>query len=125
MHIRELLSRTKMAERQVRYLISEGFIPAPRGGRANADYGDDHIAAINRYNRLRELGFPPAAIKVLLQSKEGAPFGVAPGITLVVDPQLLGLAVPIEPILETIHKLLNTILREQAHDNVSDTQIDH
>jgi len=125
MHIRELLSRTKMAERQVRYLISEGFIPAPRGGRANADYGDDHIAAINRYNRLRELGFPPAAIKVLLQSKEGAPFVVAPGITLVVDPQLLGLAVPIEPILETIHKLLNTILREQAHDNVSDTQIDH
>jgi len=125
MHIRELLSRTKMAERQVRYLISEGFIPAPRGGRANADYGDDHIAAINRYNRLRELGFPPAAIKVLLQSKEGAPFVVAPGITLVVDPQLLGLAVPIEPILETIHKLLNTILREQAHDNVDDTQIDH
>ena len=125
MHIRELLSRTKMAERQVRYLISEGFIPAPRGGRANADYGDDHIAAINRYNRLRELGFPPAAIKVLLQSKEGAPFVVAPGITLVVDPQLLGLAVTIEPILETIHKLLNTILREQAHDNVSDTQIDH
>jgi MerR family copper efflux transcriptional regulator len=125
MHIRELLSRTKMAERQVRYLISEGFIPAPRGGRANADYGDDHIAAINRYNRLRELGFPPAAIKVLLQSKEGAPFVVAPGITLVVDPQLLGLAVPIEPILETIHKLLNTILREQAHDNVSDTQFDH
>ena len=125
MHIRELLSRTKMAERQVRYLISEGFIPAPRGGRANADYGDDHIAAINRYNRLRELGFPPAAIKVLLQSKEGAPFIVAPGITLVVDPQLLGLAVPIEPILETIHKLLNTILREQAHDNVSETQIDH
>ena len=125
MHIRELLSRTKMAERQVRYLISEGFIPAPRGGRANADYGDDHIAAINRYNRLRELGFPPAAIKVLLQSKEGAPFVVAPGITLVVDPQLLGLAVPIEPILETIHKLLNTILREQAHDNVSDTQFEH
>ena len=125
MHIRELLSRTKMAERQVRYLISEGFIPAPRGGRANADYGDDHIAAINRYNRLRELGFPPAAIKVLLQSKEGAPFVVAPGITLVVDPQLLGLAVPIEPILETIHKFLNTILREQAHDNVSDTQFDH
>ena len=124
MHIRELLSRTKMAERQVRYLISEGFIPAPRGGRANADYGDDHIAAINRYNRLRELGFPPAAIKVLLQSKEGAPFVVAPGITLVVDPQLLGSAVPIEPILETIHKLLNSIFKEQAHDDVSDTQID-
>lgn len=124
MHIRELLSLTRMSERQVRYLISEGFIPAPRGGRANADYGDDHIIAINRYNRLRELGFPPAAIKVLLQSKEGAPFVVAPGITLVVDPQLLGSAVPIEPILETIHKLLNSILKEQAHDDVSDTQID-
>ena len=90
MNIRELVAITGIPERQMRYLIAEGFMPPPRGGRANADYGDDHVAAIRRYTRLRELGFPPAAIKLLREAKEGAPFPVAPGVTLVVDPQLLG-----------------------------------
>jgi hypothetical protein len=52
MNMRELTRRARVTERQVRYLIAEGFIPAPRGGRANADYGDDHVAAIRRYARL-------------------------------------------------------------------------
>ena len=37
MNMRELTRRARVTERQVRYLIAEGFIPAPRGGRANAD----------------------------------------------------------------------------------------
>ena len=90
MKIRELTELTGVAERQVRYLIAEGFIPPPRGGRATADYGEDHVAAIRRYAKLHELGFPPAAIKLLLEAREGAPFPVAPGITLIVDPGLLG-----------------------------------
>jgi len=32
MHIRELTVRTKIAERQVRYLIAEGFVPPPAVG---------------------------------------------------------------------------------------------
>ena len=88
MNIRELVGPTGIPERQIRYLIAEGFMPAPHGGASNADYGDDHVAAINRYTRLRELGFPPAAIKLLLEGGQGAPFPVAPGITLVVDPDL-------------------------------------
>ena len=43
MHIRDLTARTGTTERQVRYLIAEGFVPSPSGGRANADYGDDHV----------------------------------------------------------------------------------
>ena len=57
MKIAELAALTGVAERQVRYLIAEGFIPAPHGGRAHADYGDDHVKAIGRYTRLRDLGF--------------------------------------------------------------------
>ena len=68
MRLTELIARTGIAERQVRYLISEGFIPSPSGGRSNADYGEAHVAGIRRYMRLRELGFPPAAIKLLLYS---------------------------------------------------------
>ena len=115
MNMRELTRRARVTERQVRYLIAEGFIPAPRGGRANADYGDDHVVAIRRYARLRELGFPPAAIKLLLDSREGAPFVVAPGITLVVDPNLLGSGTRPDPLIERIAKLLNDLLKEQAN----------
>src|SRR5712672_3357981 len=90
MRMRELTDLTGVAERQVRYLIAEGFIPPPQGGRANADYTEDHVAVIHRYSRLRELGFPPAAIKLLLQAREGAPIPVGPGVTLVVDPAVIG-----------------------------------
>jgi DNA-binding transcriptional MerR regulator len=117
MKMRELTRRARVTGRQVRYLIAEGFIPAPRGGRANADYGDDHVVAIRRYARLRELGFPPAAIKLLLDAREGAPFVVAPGITLVVDPNLLGSGTRPDPLVERIAKLLNDLLKEQENDD--------
>src|SRR5215471_4186141 len=112
MRMNDLTDLTGIAERQVRYLIAEGFIPPPRGGRANADYGEDHVAAIDRYARLRDLGFPPAAIKLLLQAGEGAPIPVAPGITLIVDPKLLASGKSVQPIIESIHSLLTELFKE-------------
>ena len=113
MHIRELCARTGIVERQVRYLIAEGIVPPPRGGRANADYGDDHVAAVRRYLRLRELGFPPAAIRLLLQARDGAPFPVAPGVTLVIDPELLASGADPQPLLDRIGIRLRDLLRER------------
>jgi DNA-binding transcriptional MerR regulator len=110
MRMNELTDLTGIAERQVRYLIAEGFIPPPRGGRANADYGEDHVAAIRRYVRLRDLGFPPAAIKLLLQAREGAPIPVAPGITLVVDPDLIGSGADVADLGERIVQILSKVL---------------
>ena len=117
MKIRELIDLTGVAERQVRYLIAEGFVPAPHGGRSNADYGDEHVEAIRRYMRLRDLGFPPAAIRLLLEAREGAPFPVAPGITLVVDPNLLGSGAEAQPLAERITALLSELLRDRSHDD--------
>ncbi len=90
MRMRELIKKTGLAERQVRFLVAEGFIPPPKGGRANADYGDEHLSAILRYVRLKELGFPPAAIRLLVDAKEGVPVIIEPGITLVIATERLG-----------------------------------
>jgi MerR family copper efflux transcriptional regulator len=117
MKIRELIALTGVAERQVRYLIAEGFVPAPHGGRSNADYGEEHVEAIRRYSKLRDLGFPPAAIKLLLEAREGAPFPVAPGLTLVVDPDLLGSGADIGPLVARITALLTDLLKETSHDD--------
>jgi len=114
MRMNDLTDVTGIAERQVRYLIAEGFIPPPRGGRANADYGEDHVAAIQRYVRLRDLGFPPAAIKLLLQAREGAPIPVAPGITLVVDPDLIGSGADVGDLAERIVTLLSKVLGNKS-----------
>ena len=119
MHIRELVARTGISERQVRYLIAEGFMPPPTGGRAMADYGEAHVEAIQRYLSVRALGFPPAAIRKLLEAKEGAPFPVAPGITLVVDPLLLNSSTPIKPVLARLKEILIKIFREPKNDKSS------
>lgn len=118
MHIRDLTAKTGTTERQVRYLIAEGFVPPPSGGRANADYGDDHVKAIARYGRLRDLGFPPAAIKLLLQAQEGVPFPVAPGITLVISPDLFGAGTMVEPVVDRVRSVLTDLFMESEYADI-------
>ena len=76
MNFRELSATSGVAERQIRYLITEGFVPSPRGSRTRPEYGDDHLAAIRHYAQLREKGFRPAAIKLLQEER----YPVAPGL---------------------------------------------
>lgn len=116
MTLRELTERVGVAPRQVRYMIAEGFVPAPAGGRARASYGEEHVVAIQRYMRLRGLGFTPASIRVLQQAREGVPFTVAPGITLVVDPALIASGEPVEPLSQRIESLLGEVLNERGED---------
>ena len=117
MKLDELSRRACVAPRQIRYLIAEGFVPAPDGGRARASYGPEHLAAIRRYSRLKGLGFPPAAVRLLLQTREGVPFPLAPGITLVVSPDLVASGAPAAPLIERLRSLLPDILDEHKGDN--------
>lgn len=86
----DLVSITGTTPRHIRYLIAEGFVPPPTGGRTYASYSDVHVTAIRRYERLRSLGFPPAAIRLLLDAREGIPVPIANGLTLVIAPELIG-----------------------------------
>ena len=115
MRLKELMERTGAAERQIRYLISEGCVPPPRGGRANADYGEDHVEAIIRFARLKELGFPPAAIRLLLDATAGIPFPISKGVTLVVDTSRLASGADVEPMVTKAREVLAHILSK--HEN--------
>jgi len=106
----ELSERTGLSARQVRYLIAEKFIPPPAGGRAHARYGAEHVAAIRRYSQLRDLGFTPASIRILLQGGHGVPFPVADGVTLTVAPELVASGVAPNPLVSTLEALLRRIL---------------
>lgn len=86
----DLVAATGTTPRQIRYLIAEGFVPPPTGGRTHASYSDGHVTAIRRYDRLRSLGFPPAAIRLLLNAREGVPVPIIDGLTLVISPDLIG-----------------------------------
>ena len=119
MLLKELIERTGVPERQVRYLISEGFVPPPTGGRAKADYGQDHVAAVTRYARLKELGFPPAAIRLLLGATAGIPFPIAKGITLVIDPAQLASGIDTEAVIRSARDVLTRVLGKSTHSNSS------
>ena len=53
---------------------------------------------------------------LLLEAGEGAPFPVAPGITLVVDPDVLGSGADIRPLIERIATLLSDLMRKRTHE---------
>lgn len=114
--MRELAAATGVVERQIRFMIAEGFVPPPRGGRARADYGDDHVAAIRRYTELRARGLPPAAIKVLLTEGGAVPFAVGSGLTLMVEPRLIGSGADPEPILAKLAAVVRAIVEKEQRD---------
>lgn len=94
----DLVRITGTTARQIRYLIAEGFVPPPTGGRTYASYSDVHVTAIRRYDRLRSLGFPPAAIRLLLDAREGIPVPITNGLTLVIAPELIGSGVDVSDV---------------------------
>lgn len=113
----ELVQASGVTARQIRYLIAEGFVPAPTGGRTYASYGDDHVAAVRRYQRLKELGFPPAAIRLLLDAKEGFPVPIASGITLVIAPELIGSGMDAGPAARRAAAKIEEFLAEEKPDD--------
>lgn len=117
MNIHELAALTDETPRQVRYLIAEGLMPPPEGGRARASYGEPHVAAIRAYQRLRAFGFKPAAIRLLREGRGGpVTLPLAPGIALSLDPALLSGAAECRPdpclVARRVAELLTDLLKE-------------
>lgn len=77
----------QVTPRFVRFLIAEGVIGPPSGGRAHAEYSHEHLRGILSYLRLRRLGFSLTQVKEIFKSKRGEtlPVEVAPGVALHID----------------------------------------
>ncbi len=120
MKLTELIDRVEgLTPRQVRFLVAEGFVPPPRGGRALAEYGEDHLAAILRYQALREAGLPPSAIRVVLALSGGLPVPIAPGLALLVDRTRLDPSLDPAEIARRTAEILTPLLQE-THDAAPD-----
>ena len=61
------------------------------GSRSQPEYGDDHVEAIKRYQRLRAADLTPKMIKLLMfpVANEGLSLTIAQGVTLCVEPSLV------------------------------------
>lgn len=100
----ETAADPRVNPRFVRFLIAEGVIPAPSGGRTYATYGADHLHGIRRYLRLRDAGLSVAAIRLLAAGHVPAQLAVAlaPGVTLTLRPDEIHDLPPAETLAERI-----------------------
>jgi len=92
--------------RQVRFLIAEGFMPPPTGGRSRAQYGHEHVEAVRRYRWLREQ-YSPQQIKLLMTTQgPNLRLPVAPGVELLLDLSLTGPNLNPAGIADRVQRLL-------------------
>jgi DNA-binding transcriptional MerR regulator len=77
----------QVTARFVRFLIAEGVIPPPSGGRAHAVYGAEHLQGVVGYIRLRALGLSTKQVRSVLRAAQAqtVPLQLAPGLALHID----------------------------------------
>ena len=85
MRIDEFAEKVGENRRQIRYLISEGFVPAPDGSTNGASYGMHHEDAVRRYQTLREQGLRPSEIRNMMTAAPVLDVSYAPGVRLLLD----------------------------------------
>ncbi len=115
MKLGELVAETGEAARNVRFLISQGVVPAPDGTRAEPIYGEGHVAAIRRYQRLKAAGYKLAAIKLMQDQHIPARVEIAPGLELLIDTHVAGATLDAVAIGHRVTEILNRFMREDDH----------
>jgi MerR family transcriptional regulator, copper efflux regulator len=84
----EAAADPRVTPRFVRFLIAEGHLPPPTGGRAHATYGTTHLTGLRRYLRMRDMGLSVGAIKALAEgvAPEAVAVDLGPGLILTIRP---------------------------------------
>jgi DNA-binding transcriptional MerR regulator len=119
--IKELAQRAAMPIRNVRYLISEKFVDPPRtdeGGKAHADYGEEHLAQIRMYQHLRDAGMSQRQIRAHIEGRsvrevikgiDEVVCQLAPGLKLKVTASLISGDVNVDEMLARVRSILETV----------------
>jgi len=119
--IKELAQRAAMPIRNVRYLISEKFVDPPRtdaGGKAHADYGEEHLAQIRMYLHLRDAGMSQRQIRAHIEGRsvrevikgiDEVVRQLAPGLKLKVTASLVPGDVDVDEVLARVRSILETV----------------
>jgi len=123
--ITELVERAgggQVTARFIRFLIAEGIIDPPSGGRANADYGEAHLQGVVNYLRLRELGFSLTQVKEIFKSGRGetVPVEIAPGLSLHIDLARLDRAISPADAARRVHHVLFQMLATLNNEGKDD-----
>jgi DNA-binding transcriptional MerR regulator len=110
----ELAEAVSVPQRQIRFMIAEGIVPAAhKTGRAADAYGDEHLSKARKYMTLHGLGMKPAAIKVLMAFDEAIPIHQAQGVELRVDPSVDPSTIDIEATLVQLAKALRAYISKE------------
>lgn len=123
----EFSSLIGAAPRQIRYLVAEGILPPPTGGRSNAQYGDRHVAAYRRYRALSRpqeeggAGLRLSQIKMLPEFAHGfSPVlrvDVRPGVAVEINAERTGDL----PSTEVLAREIAEALRDAADKATKDS----
>ena len=126
MDIKELAQRAAMPIRNVRYLISEKFVDPPRtdeGGKAHADYGEEHLAQLRMYQHLRDAGMSQRQIRAHIEGRsvrevikgiDEVVCQLAPGLKLKVTASLIPENVDVDKVLARVRSVLETVKQGQV-----------
>jgi DNA-binding transcriptional MerR regulator len=128
--IKELAQRAAMPIRNVRYLISEKFVDPPRtdeGGKAHADYGEEHLAQLRMYQHLRDAGMSQRQIRAHIEGRsvreviagiDDVVRRLAPGLELKVTASLIPEDVDVDEVLARVGSILETVKQGQSVKSV-------
>ena len=114
MTLQELSDALGVPPRQIRFMITEGCLPAAMTtGRAADAYDEEHLAAGRRYIALHKLGMKPAAIKVLMAFGEALPIFQGLGLELRIDPSVDPKTINIDEAIEALSQALHDHLAKE------------
>jgi DNA-binding transcriptional MerR regulator len=107
MTLAELAAAIGVPPRQIRFMISEGLLPAAtKTGRSADAYGDDHLLKARRYMTLHGLGMKPAAIRVLMAFDDAIPVFQEAGVEVRIDPSRDPRQIDLKAVLAGIERAL-------------------
>lgn len=112
MNIRELEEASGHPARLIRFLIAEGIIPPPSGGKKFASYGNEHLEGLRIYSAAKAEGVASLEIvrKRIEDGVQDHVYEIAPGVKLTVSGPVMK---DIEGFVERTRKLAEQFKEER------------